>query len=199
MNELSRLSKENAELRAASAASEAQRKTNTEEEHRKIRSLLLMNKVTPQFFFKGDSEWTDSPESRSLSEIFQQLAPELMVERSIEGIATLLAVVFRPDDLKLGQEMRERWPIPMNMLRAWLADFQALGLITPSPKKHQVSDTREYWSITELGKTIYTETRISVLESAIETMAFDQRLPRQEKTVAQTNRESSAKATSTGS
>lgn len=168
MNELSRLSKENAELRTARALSDAKRKTETEEEHRKILSLLKRNIVKPSFFFKGDEHWTSGAMQSNLFSIFEFLAPELMVERSVQSISAVLAVSLRPEKLKPQKELRAQWPMPSNGVKGWLADFHALGLIMPSPKKHQVKDTNEYWTITDLGKTIYNETRIVMLEGASE-------------------------------
>jgi hypothetical protein len=167
MNELSRLSKENAELRAASAAFDFQRKTDIEEEHRRIMQLLKNNKVTPSFFFEDASAWEPRPEKIALWAIFSRLAPELMVEKSVKDSAKFLGLMLRPATLQPDKNLRDEWP-PSNHVKSWLADFHALNLIEPSPRKHQVKDTNEYWCITDLGKTIYLQMRIAVLEGKIE-------------------------------
>jgi hypothetical protein len=166
MNELSRLSKENAELRSAATISETTRKTQAAEEQRKINGLLQNNKIKLSFFFKGDSGFTESPKKTSLYSLFRRVAPEIMVEAGLEDLARVIAINFRPKDLMPNKQLRSEWPIPSNQLNDWLADLQALGLIMPSHKKHQVKDTDVYWSISDLGKTIYTQTRIAVLERA---------------------------------
>lgn len=168
MNELSRLSKENAELRATSSALEAQRKTETEENYRRIMQLLKNNVIKPSFYFLGNSDWVDHPESVTLWTVFSDLAPELLVEISVMEAAQLLAFSLRPETLESSKKFRNQWPMPSNQVKLMLADFHALGLIMPSPKKHQVKDTNEYWSITELGKAIYSQMRIAVLERKTE-------------------------------
>ena len=168
MNELSRLSRENAELRAASAASDEQRRIDAEEQHRKIIERLQKNKARPSFFFLGNSAYEPGPAELTLWSIFATMAPQLMVENRLQELAHFIGVMFRPKTFQPEKKLRPEWPIASNTLRAWLADFQALGLIMPSPKKHQVKETDEYWSITELGKTVYTQMRIAVLEGVSE-------------------------------
>ncbi len=164
MNEMSRLSKENGELRSALAASELQRKSDTEEEKKKTMILLKKNSVQVAFYFDGDTDWTRGLEV-PLYRVFRLLAPELMVEKSVHDTARFLGTMLRPKDLKKEQEVRSQWPIPSNTVREWLADLHALELIAPSSKKHALQDTGEYWSITPKGRSIYAMIRIAALES----------------------------------
>lgn len=159
--ELSRLSKENATLRGTLASSTNQHRIDEEEDRRKTLALLQANKVRVALFYKDHSDWTDGPEV-SLYHVFRLLAPELLVEKCVKDSATYLGVMLNND--QTAKKVRKDWPIPSNMIHEWLADFHALGVIEPSSRKHHLKDDNQYWSITEKGKMIYSQIRISILE-----------------------------------
>lgn len=165
MNELSRLSRENSELRATITSTEAQRIVDTKDEQSRISAVLQNNKVTISLRFKEIPEWFDAGKV-SLFHIFNLLAPELFVEKSVRDMARYLGVLLRDADFMPSNHLRSEFPIPSNNLRTWLADFLTLGLIKPSPKKHQVKDTNEYWCISEFGTALYSRMREALLLSA---------------------------------
>jgi len=162
MNELSRLSRENAELRAAIKAADAERSADAAEERKKIERTLIANKEPLSLAFHGGNGFQRAGDV-SLFSIFAICAPLLLSEASLTSLAATLAVVLRKEDVMPGQKLRSKWPIPRNHLQDWLASFAALGLVKPSTKRHQVKDTEEYWSISELGSAIYNDMKASEL------------------------------------
>jgi hypothetical protein len=160
ISELSRLSRENAELRqqladANTSAASAELVANT----RVIRALKS-NEVSVFLGYQEGDPWEEAAKL-SLYELYSKLAPAMQVEFSTEDMASLLAGVHR--DRKRGA-LRTPWSVPRNNILEWLSDFAALGLVMPSQRKHAVSDKKEYWSLTELGRTIYARLRLEALE-----------------------------------
>jgi hypothetical protein len=132
-----------------------------EEQCTKVIALLKKNITETALRFVGDSDWTDGP-SLSLAALFQIVAPRLMVEQSVIEITAYLALMLQGNTTP-EKNLPHQWPMPVNAISSWLADFSALELVKPSPKKHQVKDKNEYWCITEFGRRVYTSMRISAL------------------------------------
>jgi hypothetical protein len=165
MTELSRLSKENSELRATLSAATAKIREEREQEEQKILALLSANMVSVQVGFADKrNEWTEVA-TVPMTRIFLLLAPELFVEKSAKDSGFFLAAMLTPEEIKKERHFRLPWPIGYNQVRMWLADFAALGLIEPSAKKHHIKDAEDYWCITEKGKKIYASIRVAALES----------------------------------
>jgi len=86
----------------------------------------------------------------------------MQVEAALTEIARYTATsVLRVSSAKL----RATWPTPRNIIRSLLADLAALDCVEPSGKKKSVSDTDEYWSLSEFGGKLLARMRRRRLES----------------------------------
>ena len=159
-NELSRLSSENAELRKQ--LQEARHQAEDEEiaERRKIRQMMQKNTLEISFYYQDGVDWEDETKI-TLYIIFHLLAPEMMIEETTEDIGEYIGLSLRPNQ---DRRLRKNYPVPQNVVRHCISDFIALGLFEPSQKRHTVSDTNEYWTLTNLGRAVYTDIRRSKLE-----------------------------------
>ncbi len=166
LSELTRLSKENAELRKIIAESEKTSTTEKTENEKKVINILKSNKADVSFYYEGDKDWSNDSKFK-YSDIFFLMAPELMVEKSILAIANYIGTMWNPDKSTPKRKLRANWSTPSNTIKNVFADFHALGIACPSPKKHSVHDKEEYWCITELGIAIYSRIRLSKLESGL--------------------------------
>mgnify|MGYP001810078624 CR=1 FL=1 len=172
MQELSRLSRENADLRsllsAAQHAEVSDRRAHLQsriETLKAIKTVLFLRE-------KGKSEWT-IPVETTLFDIFEDLAPEMMVEISVAKASTYLALMNKPtDELVLSTTA----PIPTNQVGLLLADLASLDLVEPSKKKHPVSDKDLYWSLTQEGIDLLKLRRASGLEAQAAKAAASSRI-----------------------
>lgn len=162
MNELSRLSRENADLRTNIAAAEIESIASKTRYSDRVIMALVKNKFRISLFFVGDDGWTPQGET-SLFRIFNMIAPFFLVEIGTNSLTKKLAVQLRKDETKPGKKLRKDHPLPSNKLQSLLGDFSTLGLIEPSPRQHPVSDEDQYWALTEFGKTIFSELRLASL------------------------------------
>jgi hypothetical protein len=166
LGELTRLSKENAELRKRISDFELTTLTAKSENEDKVIQILKSNKANISFFYQGEKEWTKAREFSYL-DVFFLLAPELMVEKSIKSTAGYIGSMWDNDKSTPKKTLRSTWPTPSNTIKNIFGDFHALGIAMPSPKKHSVHDSEEYWCITELGLTIYSKIRLSKLQAGL--------------------------------
>ncbi len=149
MKELSRLSSENSTLREENINLKAI-KRETEKEHKDIINILVKNNRPLYIWYKEDTDWTkDAGKEVSLLQIFQAIAPDLLVENDNENIAKDIAL-----NLCDGNPYRDSWPVPKNHISHWMTDFHALELAEPSKKKHTASDKNNYWTLTKKGRDI---------------------------------------------
>jgi hypothetical protein len=162
--ELARLSQENGELRELLRRAQVKEASDHDAAITKTIETLRVNKINVSIWYEGDSDWTNEGK-KTLYAVFFLLAPEMMVEQSIEDAAHYVAVMYRSSAHK--KKLRSAWPVPSNSLKLWLGDLAALNVIEPSKRKHQVSDKTEYWTLTELGRQIHTAIRKSRLESGL--------------------------------
>jgi Domain of unknown function (DUF4062) len=98
MQELSRLSKENAELRGQLALG-TQKEAADRRAH--LQSQIDTLKSIPRTIFlreKGKSEW-EIKVKKSLFDIFEQLAPEMMVETSVTAAGMYLSVLTHKSEI----------------------------------------------------------------------------------------------------
>jgi len=154
-NELTRLSHENAHLRA-----DLQKVLNKEEkdkhtERKEIIEILKANKFEVSFWYEGETDWAKGKET-DLFELFGILAPEMLVEKSTIDSAGFLARMLNWG----GKKLRKNWPIPSNRFHEYLGDFVSLGLIKPSQKKHSLKDTNHYWTLAEEGQEVLKMLRL---------------------------------------
>ena len=96
--------------------------------------------------------------------MFSLLAPEMMIEQTTGEICGYIGLMMRPDP---GRAPRREFPVPTNTVKHWVSDLIALGLFEPSQRRHTVSDTKEYWTLTDLGRDVYTQIRRERLEQAM--------------------------------
>lgn len=164
LNEVSRLSKENSELREKINNYNLKEKKEEQEHIENTLNILRKNKRHISFFYKYGNEWENDTEFE-LYKIFNFIAPEIMIENSTEHCIIYLGKMFNPDNKK---ELRSTFPIPSNTIKTILADLSVLDLINPSTKKHQINDTNEYWSLTEFGKKVYKMIRQEIMLKNIE-------------------------------
>nr|WP_284702299.1 DUF4062 domain-containing protein [Herbaspirillum aquaticum] len=144
-SELSRLSQENSQLREALAA--AKRKAEPEEELESVMDTLIKNKRT--ISVRKTSAWSEAESfETNLADIFEYIAPYVLTENSIEGIAKNIALGLS------GTGYHANFPVPRNVTTDLVADFVALGVLVPSTKKHSVSDTSAYYTLSPLGLKI---------------------------------------------
>lgn len=161
--ELTRLSSENAKLREKLDSYNIQEKKDHLKEVRKNINILMSNKRSMHVWYKGADTWKEE-EDTTLFTIFICLAPEMLVEKSIEDMARFSAQMIcnvNPSDY------RYEFPVPSNSVKSWMADFSTLGLVKPSGKKKPVADQSEYWTLTEKGKELLDATRRISLELAV--------------------------------
>ncbi|MFY7739799.1 MAG: DUF4062 domain-containing protein [Flavobacterium sp.] len=162
LTELSRLSKENSNLREEISTLSTQIVSDESNKYDKIISTLSNHKVLISFYYKRGTEWEDETEYDFLN-IFKLIAPELMVEKSTEKTAHYIALMRHPNKEK---EIRENYPIPSNTMKHIFADLVVLDLVKPSIKKHSLKDTNDYWTITEEGKNVFKRIRRNIIESS---------------------------------
>ncbi len=141
LNELSRLSKENANLR------------DSEEIRAKKLAELGAEKITIPISIVGESEPFKC--ETSLCDLFMLLAPELAVENSVMSAATLIWNVFAPK----GSKVTPQDPLRHTYVRQALMNLSTYDLVEPSKRKHTVYDDNEYWTLTVEGRAVYTTRR----------------------------------------
>lgn len=164
LSEISRLSKENADLRTNLSAIKAERREEEMEKNRKTIEVLKHNQRRISFFYQYGMHW-ENTSVYTLFDIFNALAPELMIENSTKGSARVIGISKNPDTTR---KLRKPWEIPSNTIRKILADLNVLDLIEPSAKRHKISDDNEYWTMTSFGKLIFKEVRKEVLEKNLQ-------------------------------
>lgn len=154
MKELSRLSSENSKLREENLNLKAT-KIKEEQEQKDIINILSKNKKPLYIWYEGDTDWSNEKvEKVTLLQIFQAIAPDLLVENHNANIAKDVAM-----NLNNGDEYRDSWPVPKNHISHWMTDFHALELVEPSKKKHPVSDKNDYWTLTKKGRDVISSIR----------------------------------------
>jgi nucleoside 2-deoxyribosyltransferase len=157
--ELIRLSSENASFRAE-IESLRRLKEGQEDEVRTVIRILYSN--TRDLKVRKTGKWENARTyTVSLADMFHYSAPNLINENTNIGVAQNVALRLN------GTGYYSDWPIGKNVTSEILADFASLDLLEPSKKKHSVSDTNEYWSLTKLGKQVLKEFRRVRLEEGL--------------------------------
>ncbi|HWZ22596.1 MAG TPA: DUF4062 domain-containing protein [Cytophagaceae bacterium] len=161
LTELSRLSKENSNLRDEINLLTLKISTEETNNYDKIISTLNNHKAEISFYYEGGLKWEDEKEFNFL-EIFQLIAPELMVEKSTKDTAYYIGFMKKPNK---DRDLRKEYPIPNNMMKKIFADLVVLDLVKPSYKKHSLKDTNDYWTITDEGRNVYKAIRRNIIEN----------------------------------
>ncbi|MFM0367880.1 DUF4062 domain-containing protein [Paraburkholderia aspalathi] len=155
--ELVRLSAENAIFREQIAVLEAEK--NKEKQFDKIASILKGN-IKMIYVHKKDAEDWEPTTPLSLFDIFESIAPELLVGSELQAVARFIANVTC--NVKY-EELRDLWPMPRNVTRNLLADYAAFGLIRPTTDK-PVQEGLEYWALSAYGAEYLAYIRRGQLE-----------------------------------
>ena len=124
---------------------------------------LKHNRKTVSFLYANEKKWSDRTEF-TLLEIFDLLAPYLMIEASSERCRNYLGFMLKPNKDK---EINLSNASPLNRIKEILADLNALEIIKPSIKKHPISDKNEYWTLTTEGKKLFKEVRREILDKNV--------------------------------
>jgi len=149
--EISRLSAENASLRAQLSRVIGESERDNE---RALDDLLITLRGNKQEYFvrvAGKTGWQES-ENHNMLTIFRIFAPNMIVDSTTEHLGHLLAINSVREEAD-GTTPRAEI-VPTNEVADILADFMALGLMTPSGRKHPVSDKGIYWSLTARGNEL---------------------------------------------
>lgn len=162
MQELSRLSRENAELRAQLDLAQNQEAVDRRAHLQQRIDTLKAIPKTLALRKSGEKTW-DVKINTDLFKIFSQLAPEMMVETSTNHASTYLALMNKPDPKLVTSPTA---PIATNHVKMLLADLASLDLVEPSKRKHPVADKDSYWSLTPEGIEILKMDRATRLEAA---------------------------------
>ena len=152
INEITRLSRENGELRRQ--MSEVQDAEESQHDNRvnQIIGALRLNARTIYVWLEGQKDWGEIKKV-NLLQIFETIGPDMIDEASGHTIAASLALGFG------GTSYREIWPVPKNYVKAYIADMVSLDLVTTSSKRHGVKDTAAYWALTDFGKEVFSRIR----------------------------------------
>lgn len=163
--ELSRLSRENAELRTDLNLARNQEAIDRRAHLQSRIDTLKAITNTLAIREHGKSTW-DIEARVDLFTIFSQLGPEMMVECSVDEASTYLAMMNNPSE---GAKLSASAPIPINHVSLLFTDLASLDLVEPSKKKHPVSDSSLYWSLTSEGIEVLKFHRATCLEAAAAT------------------------------
>ena len=157
MVELSRLSRENAQLRVSLEEERRRSKEDEDAAREKTVRTLAKNKIKALIWYSDGNRWEELPDS-TLLVLFDILAPELTIEKSVQECVEYVALMLNND------RARKAKRVPMNTLKIWLSDLMTLGLVQPSEKRHPVADKEEYWTLTDEGREVLQTLRRSRLE-----------------------------------
>jgi hypothetical protein len=166
MTELSRLSSENADLRRQLGRMHADAKDEEKAIENQLVQTLSNNNRRVAIKKAGQTTWTEIKHVSLLS-IFAILAPELMIEKSVDSASRMLSISLVSKEELAGALPATSYPIASNTLKNWLADLAALELVEPSKRKHVVSDNNEYWTLTTYGRHVYIRLRRLALEAGV--------------------------------
>ncbi|MDR1618606.1 MAG: DUF4062 domain-containing protein, partial [Treponema sp.] len=161
VNELSRLSSENEELKKRIRVESGELVTRLGEQVKHTLRILALNKVTLSFYYTSGENWENSRKFRYLR-LFRLLVPELSLGKTTAEISRFLGNVLNPD---LEKTVRKDYPTPSNTIRKIMADFSLLKLVKNSDAgRNGSSGDSEVWEITGYGKELYTAYRLRQLE-----------------------------------
>jgi hypothetical protein len=159
VNELSRLSAENEQLRRQIKIDNGDIVTKLRDQMKNALKVLALNKVILSFYYSSGENWENSRQFRYLR-IFKLLVPELSVGKTTSDISRFLGTVLNPD---LDKPVRKDYPTPSNSIKKIMSDFSLLKLVK-CINQDDKSIEDEVWEITEYGKELYSAYRMRQLE-----------------------------------
>lgn len=163
INEISRLSSENADLRKKLELFEKNKKIN---EYSEILNILEHNIKNIHLYSETENNWINQG-TKSLLFIFERIAEIAENEANDAGINTQIKLSI-PDPE--GHQIRKVTALPKNHISSWIADLCSLDLIAVSKKKHPVSDKNLYWTLSQKGKDLNRNIRKAKLLANIPTV-----------------------------
>lgn len=158
LNEISRLSKENSQLRSLVDTHQDLVTAKAEENLNRVVKLLNINKITIALFYIDGVSWENEKEV-TYARVFSLLSPELYVGKATENICEYLGVMLNSDKKR---SVRRPYATPTNTVKIILADFAIMGIVTAINKNKDYNS--EIWEITEFGKDVYASIRLKMLE-----------------------------------
>jgi hypothetical protein len=157
--ELARLSSENSDLRAQLDSVQTDDEGRLEVRLEAARHSLHQNKILIPMWDRSTNHW-EKPVETSLYEFFIRLAPEMVVEKSLNEASQFVPTGVC--ELDPG-DFTTRWVVPPNNINLWFTDLMALGLVQPSVVRHHAKDTNQYWTLTSDGREMLSLVRRTVL------------------------------------
>jgi hypothetical protein len=157
-NEISRLSRENEELKQQFKVESGEMMAKVREQMKHALKVLALNKATLSFYYGSGENWENTRKFRYLR-LFKLLVPELSLGKTTGDISRFLGNVLNPD---LTKTVRKDYPTPSNTVKKIMADFVLLKLV----KSSRPEEDEEFWEITEYGKEVYAVYRMRQLERA---------------------------------
>jgi len=160
VQELTRLSVENAALRANTASL---LQSTAKADNVILHTVEVLSKNKIPYKVRKTSSWNNSQSfTKTLMELFGFCAPYLITEQSEPNLAINIAATSLQSS-----EYYSTFPIGTNVVSRILADFAALDLVQPSQKKRSMKDTDKYWTLSTLGKQVMKESRRLLLEAGL--------------------------------
>jgi len=166
LNEISRLSKENASLR--DDLSKEQNINNQEmkkiqnKEH--ILTILEKNNATIEFKYQNSIKWENKTSFTYLG-IFDLLTSQLQVWKSTHYICSYVGLLLDPQKER---KLVNDYPTPTNTIKDILTDFSVLNLIEVKENGKNVNEQEsELWKVTKFGQEMYSFVRLKLLESRV--------------------------------
>ncbi|MGU5767407.1 hypothetical protein, partial [Aeromonas allosaccharophila] len=159
--ELSRLSKENSELRERLKLFDMNKDIKQREEFLKLKQMMSSIDIKLSLRLDGYDDWSVYSDA-TLYSLYNTLASEISIEISVERASSYIGLIYNPDKSK---PLSNYAPFPYNEMRNLFLSLSALNLVEPSKKKHPVSDNNEYWSLSDYGLSFLKFIRLNVLES----------------------------------
>ena len=145
INEITRLSRENGELRRQISEVRHAQESQHDIRVNQIIDALRQNKRMIYIWLKEQGGWGEGKEV-NLLQIFETIGPEMIDEASDPTIADSLAF-----GLSSTTSYRARWPVPSNFVRSYIADMVSLDLVATSSKRtwrqgHRcILDAHRFW------------------------------------------------------
>jgi hypothetical protein len=163
--EVTRLSRENRELRTTIEENILSVENKEQSDIDNTINALRSNKRLFSVFEKTGTEWKRLPET-NLLKLFEVSAPALVNESDENALMHVVAF-----EISNQQNLRDKFPIPTNFFRSWIADFTSLNLLKPSEKRHTVYDEKKYWTLTDFGRAVHANIRKNELMKGLATPA----------------------------
>lgn len=160
-NELSRLSKENSELRQrvaeiTNADTESKRELQAVE---RAANALRRGRWSLSFYYQDAKDWTEDTQA-SMGAVYEVIAPTMIGARRTESqLGWDIACILRLDSARQPQK---GYAFPSNYIAAILKDLFALDLVN-FERLGKAGKAERTWSLTERGLSVLKALRLSEL------------------------------------